>query len=328
MANVESEIDRQAFASPSGVLPVLLVAASASMLFWFHRFYLTNEWIPAKLDGVFGRFTWAASATTEVYLSFLKIVICAAPFVVCEVLLDRSKTRKLKALALYLFPIGVWTVSLIFSCLSIYLGVQIRRVFGVVPYLDRYNLSFGVQVILWVLIVDFLSYVFHRLEHSVPVLWRIHSTHHSIENLNSINQYSHWFESMFRLFMIVLPIATLVATPPLELTVFASVYAVWSSYTHCDRVEARLPKWAAYFLIDNVCHRYHHGRSERFHQSNYGNMFTVWDHLFRTRSVPVGNEFPRPAWTFCRPPGTCGLTSPMVLHPIADISMCFPGIYR
>lgn len=285
---------------PSGVLPVGLVLASSSMLWMFHRLHFTNEWIPGKFTAVFGSLHWAGSAAREVYFSLLKIVICAAPFVLCETLFDKSKI--LKCRRHYLFPIRIWTISLSLSCVSIFVGVKIRLLVGITPLLDRFSLSNPVKVMIWILAIDFLGYLCHRLEHRVPLLWRIHSTHHAIENLNSINQYSHWFESMVRILLVTTPLALLSTTPALELTVVTSVYAIWTAYTHCDRPEARLPKWATHVLIDNVYHRYHHGKEEGYHDSNYGNMFSFWDRLFGTITSPTGDDFPETGLNYLPPP--------------------------
>jgi sterol desaturase/sphingolipid hydroxylase (fatty acid hydroxylase superfamily) len=37
------------------------------------------------------------------------------------------------------------------------------------------------------LVYDFLYYRFHRILHNITVLWRVHSVHHSIEELNAVN---------------------------------------------------------------------------------------------------------------------------------------------
>src|SRR5439155_6717222 len=40
-------------------------------------------------------------------------------------------------------------------------------------------LDFGVSLVAGFLLLDFLRYLVHRLEHAVPLLWRFHAVHHS-----------------------------------------------------------------------------------------------------------------------------------------------------
>ena len=54
-------------------------------------------------------------------------------------------------------------------------------------------------------IFDFFYYCFHRAQHTITVLWRLHSTHHSIEELNAFNCYHHIFEQLLRVPLITIP---------------------------------------------------------------------------------------------------------------------------
>lgn len=300
MVRHDKDVVRGTVTYPRGVLPLFLVSAAATLLWGFHRWQFSAEWVPGQLAAIFGRWHWASSSTNEVYFSLVKIVFCAAPFVVCEIFLgDRKTTKFWRA---YFFPISIWFISLSLNCVPIFLAVKFRQAFGLVPFLDHFQLSYAAQAAIWIVAVDFISYVFHRLEHVVPCLWRIHSTHHSIVELNSINQYSHWFESMVRLFIVTIPVSLFVATPALELAFLSSIYAIWSAYTHCNRIEARLPRWATHVLIDNVYHRFHHGREEINHKSNYGNMLTIWDRMFGTWSACANRNFAETGLEHLSPP--------------------------
>ena len=44
-----------------------------------------------------------------------------------------------------------------------------------------------VQAVLMVLVVDFLRYWLHRAAHENDTLWRLHSVHHSVEQLYWLN---------------------------------------------------------------------------------------------------------------------------------------------
>jgi sterol desaturase/sphingolipid hydroxylase (fatty acid hydroxylase superfamily) len=83
-------------------------------------------------------------------------------------------------------------------------------------------------------IFDLFYYCFHRAQHTITVLWRLHSTHHSIEELNAFNCYHHIFEQLLRVPLIAIPMAVLVSVsvPQVAVTVFLlSITAILSMPT-------------------------------------------------------------------------------------------------
>ena len=103
MVRHDKDVVRGTVTYPRGVLPLFLVSAAATLLRGFHRWQFTAEWVPGQLAAIFGRWHWASSSTVEVYFSLVKIVFCAAPFVLCEIVLGHRGTAEF--LRDYLFPI-------------------------------------------------------------------------------------------------------------------------------------------------------------------------------------------------------------------------------
>jgi len=64
--------------------------------------------------------------------------------------------------------------------------------------------GFGVVPIIPVLAADFLYYWVHRLQHTVPFLWRFHQVHHATEELNAANSAHHLSEEIFKIPFIVI----------------------------------------------------------------------------------------------------------------------------
>jgi sterol desaturase/sphingolipid hydroxylase (fatty acid hydroxylase superfamily) len=133
---------------------------------------------------------------------------------------------------------------------------------------------------------------YHRFEHRNRFLWALHSTHHSVEEVNAINRNEHWFEGMVSFLLISIPLSIIIETPVLTASVLAGIIAAWSSYIHCDVPQLRLPGWLGFVFADYVYHRHHHGREDRFHDRNFAAMFSFWDRLFATQLVQQPNEFP------------------------------------
>ncbi len=51
------------------------------------------------------------------------------------------------------------------------------------------------SIVIVLLTFDLLEYAFHRLQHAWPVLWKLHSLHHSAAEFNvTVTLRHHWFE--------------------------------------------------------------------------------------------------------------------------------------
>lgn len=153
---------------------------------------------------------------------------------------------------------------------------------------------FGWFVAGWVvaMVGDFFYYWLHRVQHSLPLLWRFHKVHHSITELSAASSYHHVVEDMLQLVCVVLPAALLVhfnsgPVPWLIATVAASqAYFIHSS--------ARINIGPLRYLIgDNRYHRIHHSREPRHFNKNFAAATPLWDLLFGTVYIPKGNEWPQ-----------------------------------
>jgi sterol desaturase/sphingolipid hydroxylase (fatty acid hydroxylase superfamily) len=275
----------------------LLIIFSAILFRAFNESDLLGHFIPMELANLVGK---GGSIVYFVYFSLAKILVMAVPFVIVEILLDSAKRSQIGKL--YLFPIFLWIASLFLSCSVIYLSVKIQKFLGITPLLSLTNIPYWLHVTVWIVAIDFFGYWFHRLEHSIPFLWQFHATHHAIKELNSINQYEHWFEGMFRFFLVTLPVSAFIVTPVLEYSIIALIYPVWVVYTHCDISQISLHKWLRRLFADNFYHRLHHGVEPGYYNKNFANMFSFWDWLFGTQIMPIGEVFPEAGLLYLRSP--------------------------
>jgi len=160
------------------------------------------------------------------------------------------------------------------------------------------GLPLAVEVMLGLLVVEFGLYWAHRLSHEVPLLWRFHAVHHSVERL--------WFFNTGRFHVVdtVLSLAAgqallMLAGAPKDVVVWtAAITAFIGILTHCN-VDMRTGVLDYVFNTPRL-HRWHHSRNPREGNSNYGENLMVFDLLFGT--------FLRPAR---RPPSDIGIDGPM-----------------
>jgi sterol desaturase/sphingolipid hydroxylase (fatty acid hydroxylase superfamily) len=131
--------------------------------------------------------------------------------------------------------------------------------------------------------LDFAFYVCHVAMHKIPAFWRVHSVHHAdpmVDVTTSLRQ--HPLEGLIRYAFIAAFALPLGASP----AAFA-IYRLWSAlnalFEHADiRVPAWLDTVLSFVTTWPNMHKIHHARDRRLTDTNYGNIFSIWDRLFLT----------------------------------------------
>jgi sterol desaturase/sphingolipid hydroxylase (fatty acid hydroxylase superfamily) len=145
-----------------------------------------------------------------------------------------------------------------------------------------------VQAVLMVLVVDFLRYWLHRAAHENDTLWRLHSVHHSVEQLYWLNTARfHPIEKALQMCLDSLPFLLM----GVDATVLALYYLAYASngfFQHCN---VRLRYGFLNYIVGSAeTHRWHHSRTPREANANYGNTVIVWDLLFGTWFLPADRQ--------------------------------------
>lgn len=133
------------------------------------------------------------------------------------------------------------------------------------------------------LVLDLSFYVAHVAMHNSATLWRFHRVHHTdpaVDVTTTIRQ--HPGEGVIRyVFMAAFAIA--LGAPP---SAFA-VYRIWSVLNGLlEHANIRVPRCLdgalALVITSPNMHKVHHSRVPSETDTNYGNIFSVFDRLFRT----------------------------------------------
>jgi sterol desaturase/sphingolipid hydroxylase (fatty acid hydroxylase superfamily) len=139
--------------------------------------------------------------------------------------------------------------------------------------------AFGVTLV----VLDAVTYGQHYVLHHVPVLWRIHRTHHSDHECDFTTAARvHPLESIYTTAIIFGTIAVLGA-PPIAVLVSQLLSTAVSFIEHAN---LRLPSWIDRVLrmlvVTPDMHQVHHSDERGKTNSNYGTTFPWWDRLFGT----------------------------------------------
>ncbi|WP_259260826.1 MULTISPECIES: sterol desaturase family protein [Bradyrhizobium] len=141
------------------------------------------------------------------------------------------------------------------------------------------------------IIVDFFYYWFHRLQHALPLLWRIHKVHHSIKELNGFNSYHHVVEELVRIPLMIVPMAFLIRVEVPHVVVVTTLLSFSGIIIHANtKASFGLVR---YVLVEPRFHRIHHSIEERHWGRNFSAFCSLWDVIFRTAYFPDSDEFPK-----------------------------------
>lgn len=127
------------------------------------------------------------------------------------------------------------------------------------------------------------AYLAHLVEHRVKPLWRFHLIHHTDTwiDTTSANRH-HPGESVIRFSFTLLGVL-LIGTPMWMVFLYQSLSVVFSQLTHANiALPRKLDKLISWFLVSPDMHKVHHHYKLPYTDSNYGNIFSVWDHVFGT----------------------------------------------
>jgi sterol desaturase/sphingolipid hydroxylase (fatty acid hydroxylase superfamily) len=137
-----------------------------------------------------------------------------------------------------------------------------------------------------------LFYAIHRIFHHVDWLWPLHAVHHHDQNVDLSTTFrTHPVAYLITLganFLFVLAVGP-------TLLLLLVVEAVMLSVSIVEHSNARLPdRWSnrlERLFITPRMHLVHHARERDLHDSNYGTLFSLWDHMFGTYRRPPDEVF-------------------------------------
>ena len=144
-----------------------------------------------------------------------------------------------------------------------------------------------VQVPVILIVVSFFRYWMHRWQHSNAFLWKLHSYHHSVTDLQGTNTYvSHPIDWALRN-AVIFVVLGLVGFDPQAMLLAVPATAVSGIFSHCGAdVKGGLLN---HVLVTPEVHRWHHAREVpegHKYSVNYGVEFSFWDKMFGTFHLP------------------------------------------
>jgi sterol desaturase/sphingolipid hydroxylase (fatty acid hydroxylase superfamily) len=149
-----------------------------------------------------------------------------------------------------------------------------------------------VQVWWAVVIAEFGHYVFHRISHEVPLVWRVHAVHHGAPRLYWLNATRfHPLDLVALVLCQTLPLL-LLGIPARVLLIYSICGSCYGQLQHANIAFPR-SGWSRFFSTPEL-HRWHHSTDPAEGNANYGAILILWDQLLGTLFRPASREFTGP----------------------------------
>jgi sterol desaturase/sphingolipid hydroxylase (fatty acid hydroxylase superfamily) len=191
-----------------------------------------------------------------------------------------------------------------------------KTAFGPEPVVWFAQLPIWQQVIAAIVIADIGYYTAHRISHAVPFLWKFHSVHHSIEEMDWLAAHRiHPFDMVFTNTFALMPLYILGFS--LEaLLIFQVIYQAHTLFIHCNtRIKLGPLKW---LIASPEYHHWHHANEKHAYDRNFAAQLSIIDVIAGTMNLPKHK------------PDAYGINEPMprlyplqLIHPLKDLAKPF-----
>ena len=160
----------------------------------------------------------------------------------------------------------------------------IKNNFGLLQWIP--GLTLWGEIILGVLLLDFVgAYLPHYTEHRIKPLWMIHLVHHSDPNVDTTTANRHHpLESIIR-FLFTLLGVFIIGTSIGIVMLYQALSLLSTQFNHANiRLPKKLDQWISYIIVSPDMHKIHHHYRLPYTDTNFGNIFSIWDRMLGTFS--------------------------------------------
>lgn len=155
--------------------------------------------------------------------------------------------------------------------------------------------DFGVtgiwNILITFVLFDFMTYIWHMLNHIVPFLWRFHKVHHTdldidVSTASRFHIGELLFSAIFKGALICL-----FAPNTMAFIIFESSVVTAAQFHHSNiRFRPKVEGWIWYLFVVPSMHRIHHSVIGSELNSNFATVFSFWDRIAKTFRDDVVQE--------------------------------------
>ena len=140
------------------------------------------------------------------------------------------------------------------------------------------------QVLQLIVLTDLGVYAVHRAFHAVPILWRFHSIHHAVEEMDCL--------AAFHVHPVDLLVTKVISLSPVLILGFsveavAIYFAIYTGHAMLNHANVKMTfgplKW---LIVSPQFHHWHHAGERSAYDKNFAGQLAIIDVIFGTFRVP------------------------------------------
>ena len=157
--------------------------------------------------------------------------------------------------------------------------------FGILQWLPE--ISIWIYTLIGLLLLDLIgAYLAHWTQHKTKIMWRFHLIHHTDTWIDTTTANRHHpGESVIRFVFTTLGVL-IIGAPMWLVFLYQSMSVVFSQFNHANiSLPKKIDRLLSYFIVSPDMHKVHHHYVLPYTDSNYGNIFSIWDRIFGTFTI-------------------------------------------
>ncbi|PIB23925.1 fatty acid hydroxylase [Amylibacter kogurei] len=145
------------------------------------------------------------------------------------------------------------------------------------------NLPTWLEIILAVLILDFIIWAQHLISHKIPLLWQLHRVHHADRDVDVTTAIRFHPIEIALSMVLKIGVVYLLGVAAIAVVIFEVMLNGMAMFNHANiRLSPRMDAMLRRIIVTPDMHRVHHSVHRFEHDSNYGFSLSIWDQMFRT----------------------------------------------
>lgn len=179
--------------------------------------------------------------------------------------------------------IGIFNAAVLFipsALLAELLSIIEIYHFGLLQLVD---IPLSLKIFVTIVLMDFFMYWWHRFNHTQQLLWRFHKFHHLDEKMNTTTALR--FHAVELLFSVIFKaiVFVLMGFSFLPILIYEALFFIAIVIHHSNiNITAKMDMLYRKLFSSPLMHRIHHSNKKRETDTNYGSVFSFWDHIFKT----------------------------------------------
>lgn len=154
-----------------------------------------------------------------------------------------------------------------------------------------YNLPVWTKAVIAFIILDYGNYLWHILNHKIPLLWRFHLVHHTDLDLDITSAFRFHAGELVGSVFFRGAVTLLSGASPILVLIYEIVFEAATQFHHSNwKLPLQFERILNKLIVTPRMHGIHHSIVKQETDSNYSVIFSFWDRLHRTGSLKDLNE--------------------------------------